>query len=160
MVGFKLENTLTDHGHVARGVCEVDSSGYLTGIKERTEIKKFEDGAKYCENGEKWVDIPEGSTVSMNTWGLTPSIFEELEKKFPIFLEENQNNILKAEYFLPSVVDSLIAEDKAKVKVLTSEEQWYGFTYKDDKPIVKAAIMNLVNDGVYPVKLWGEENEK
>ncbi|MGV8983101.1 nucleotidyltransferase family protein [Clostridium sp.] len=160
MVGFKLENTLTEHGQVARGVCEVDSHGYLSAIKERTQIKKFEEGAKYTEDGENWVAIPEGSTVSMNTWGLAPSIFEELEKKFLIFLEENKNNILKAEYFLPSVIDSLIAEDKAKVKVLTSEEQWYGVTYKEDKPIVKAAIRNLVGKGIYPVKLWGEENEK
>jgi choline kinase len=160
MVGFKLENTLTDHGHVARGVCEVDSSGYLTSIKERTQIQRFEDGAKYTEDGEHWVAIPEGSTVSMNTWGLTPIIFEELEKKFPIFLEENKNNILKAEYLLPCLIDSLIAEDKAKVEVLTSEEQWYGVTYKEDKAIVKTAIMNLVDKGEYPVNLWGKENEK
>jgi hypothetical protein len=160
MVGFKLENTLTENGHVARGVCEVDSHGYLSAIKERTQIEKFEKGARYTEDGEIWVDIPEGSTVSMNTWGLTTSIFEELEKKFPIFLEENKNNILKAEYLLPSVIDSLISEDKVKVKVLTSEDQWYGVTYKEDKPVVRAAIMNLVRKGIYPEKLWGTENEK
>jgi len=159
MVGFKLENTLTNHGHVARGVCEVDSLGYLKGIKERTKIEKFGDVTKYTENGKNWVDISKGSTVSMNTWGFTPSIFEELENKFPIFLEENKNNILKAEYFLPTVVDSLIAEGKAKVKVITSEEQWYGVTYKEDKPTVKAAIMNLVDKGIYPVKLWGNKME-
>jgi UTP-glucose-1-phosphate uridylyltransferase len=159
MVGFRLENTLTDHGHVARGVCEVDEAGYLKGIKERTQIKKFEDGAKYTDDGKAWVSISAGSTVSMNTWGFTPSIFEELEKKFSIFLEENKNNLLKAEYFLPSVVDSLISEGKAKVKVLTSEEQWYGVTYKEDKPIVKAAIIKLVNNGIYSENLWGEKNE-
>jgi len=160
MVGFKLEKTLTDHGHVARGVCEVDNFGYLTGIKERTKIMKFQDGAKYTEEVGNWIAIPEGSTVSMNTWGLTPSIFEELEKRFPIFLEEKKNDILKAEYLLPCVVDSLIAEAKAKVKVLTSEEQWYGVTYKEDKPIVKAAIMNLVDKSIYPMNLWGKEHEK
>jgi UTP-glucose-1-phosphate uridylyltransferase len=160
MVGFKLENTLTKHGHVARGVCEVDSHGYLSAIKERTQIEKFENGAMYTEDRESWVSIPKDSTVSMNTWGLMPSIFKELEKKFPIFLEANKDNILKAEYLLPTVIDSLISEDKVKVKVLTSEEQWYGVTYKEDKPVVKAAIMNLVRKSVYPAKLWGTENEK
>jgi len=156
MIGFKLENTLTENGHVARGICQVDNSGYLTEIKERTEIKKFNDGAKYHEDEETWVQIPTGSTVSMNTWGLTPSIFEELEKRFPIFLEENKNQILKAEFFLPTVVDNLIHENKAKVRVLTSEEQWYGVTYKEDREIVKAAIKNLVDKGLYPVNLWGK----
>ena len=156
MIGFKLENTLTENGYVARGICQVDSSGYLTEIKERTEIKKFKDGAKYHEDEETWVQIPAGSIVSMNTWGLTPSIFEELEKRFPIFLEENKNQILKAEFFLPTVVDNLIHENKAKVRVLTSEEQWYGVTYKEDREIVKAAIKNLVDKGLYPVNLWGK----
>ncbi|MBZ9685297.1 nucleotidyltransferase [Clostridium estertheticum] len=160
MVGFKLENTLTDNGHVARGVCSVDECGYLNGIKERTRIKKYKDGAKYTEDGENWVKLPEGSTVSMNTWGFTPSIFDELEKKFPEFLEKNKNNLPKAEYFLPMVIDDLIAENKAKVKVLTSSEQWYGVTYKEDKPTIKAAIMQLVNKGVYPINLWGYGNEE
>jgi hypothetical protein len=155
MVGFKLENTLTKHGHVTRGVCEVDSHGYLTGVKERTQIEKFEKGAKFTDEVGNLVAIPEGSIASMNTWGLTPSIFEELEKKFSIFLEENKNNILKAEYLLPGVIDSLIAEHKVKVKVLASENQWYGVTYKEDNPVVKAAIMNLVEKGIYKVKLWG-----
>lgn len=160
MAGFKVENTLTDHGYVARGVCVVDEYGYLNCIKERTQIKRFEDGAKYTEDGESFIKIPEGSTVSMNTWGFTPSIFDELEKKFPQFLEENKENLLKAEYFLPSIVDSLIAENVAKVKVLTTCEQWYGVTYKEDKPIVKTMIMQLVCKGVYPIKLWGDKNEK
>lgn len=160
IVGFKLENTLTDQGHVARAICVVDEFGYLKGIKERTQIKRFQEGVKYTEDGESYIVIPEGSTVSMNTWSFTPSIFHELEKKFPQFLEENKENILKAEYFLPSIIDSLIAENKAKVKVLTSWEQWYGVTYKEDKPIVKTMIMKLVNNGVYPIKLWGNENEK
>jgi len=160
MVGFKLENTLTDQGHVARGICVVDEFGYLKGIKERTQIKRFQEGVRYTEDGESYNVIQEGSTVSMNTWGFTPSIFEELGKKFSQFLEENKENILKAEYFLPSIIDSLIAENKAKVKVLTSLEQWYGVTYKEDKLVVKAMIMQLVDKSVYPIKLWGNENEK
>lgn len=154
MVGFILENTLTDHGHVARGVCTLDNEGYLKDINERTKIQKFGNIAKYTEDDDIWIEIPEGSTVSMNTWGFTPSIFNEIEARFPKFLEESKNNPLKAEFFLPSVVDSLIYEKKAKVKVLTSKEQWYGVTYKEDKPLVKKAIQKLVDDGVYPENLW------
>ncbi len=154
MVGFRLENTLTENGHVARGVCTVDSDGYLKGIHERTKIQSFKDGTKYTEDGENWVLIPEGSTVSMNMWGFTPSIFNELKARFPKFLKENEKNLEKAEYFLPSVVDSLISSDKAVVKVLPSEERWYGVTYRDDKPVVKKAISDMVKRGVYPSNLW------
>lgn len=154
MVGFILENTLTEHGHVARGVCTVDSEGYLIDINERTKIKKFGKVTKYTEDDENWVVIPEGSIVSMNTWGFTPSFFKELEARFPQFLESNKDNLLKAEYFLPSVVDSLITEKKAKVKVLPSNERWYGVTYREDKPVVKQAISTLIQQGIYPEKLW------
>jgi UTP-glucose-1-phosphate uridylyltransferase len=154
MVGFVLENTLTDNGHVARGVCTLDSEGYLKSINERTKIKKFGNTAKYTEDDTNWIEIPEESTVSMNTWGFTPSIFNEIEHRFPKFLEESKENPLKAEFFLPSVVDELISEDKAKVKVLTSKEQWYGVTYKEDKAFVKKAIKKLVDNGVYPENLW------
>ncbi|MPN37423.1 hypothetical protein SDC9_184941 [bioreactor metagenome] len=95
----------------------------------------------------------------MNAWGLTPSIFGELEKKFIIFLEEKQDEILKAEYFLPTVIDSLIHDNKAKVKVLKSEEQWYGVTYKEDRQIINTAILKLVHKGIYPANLWGKQDE-
>lgn len=154
LAGFQLENTLTEHGHVARGVCTVDDEGNLLEIHERTKIQKFADAAKYTEDGETWVDIPAGSTVSMNTWGFNPSIFTELEGRFPLFLSENTGSILKAEYFLPTVVDQLISERKANVKVLKSRERWYGVTYREDKPIVKQAVFDLVSRGVYPQNLW------
>ncbi len=154
MVGFKLGNTLTEHGHVARGVCNVDADGYLSGIQERTKIQRFKDGAKYTEDGANWILIPENSTVSMNTWGFTPSIFGELETRFPKFLKENADNLQKAEFFIPSVVDSLIKENRARVTVLTSHERWYGVTYQEDKPVVKQAISNLIRQGAYPEKLW------
>lgn len=157
MIGFQLENTLTEHGTVARGVCTVDYYNYLVDITERTKIKKFGNEAKYTEDGENWIGIPKESTVSMNTWGFTPSIFKELEAGFMKFLEENEANILKAEYFIPSVVDSLIKEGKAKVKVLKSKEQWYGVTYKEDKPMVHEAINKLIKSGIYPEKLWGSK---
>jgi dTDP-glucose pyrophosphorylase len=154
MVGFMIENTLTENGHVARGVCTVDNEGYLNEIYERTQIEKFGDVAKYTEDNHTWNEIPKGSTVSMNIWGFTPSIFSELEANFPKFLEASKGNPLKAEYFLPTVVDSLIAEGKAKVKVLSSKEKWYGVTYQEDKPQVKEAIRKLIENKTYPEKLW------
>ena len=108
MVGFILENTLTEHGHVARGVCTIDEEGYLEKIIERTKIKKFDSSSKYTEDDVNWIEIPEGSIVSMNTWGFTPSIFKELENRFSQFLNSEKESILSAEYFLPSVIDSLI----------------------------------------------------
>jgi choline kinase len=156
MVGFILENTLTEHGHVARGVCALDENGYLKEIHERTKIMKFGDITKYSEDEVNWIVIPEGSIVSMNIWGFTPSFFKELEARFPKFLEASKENILKAEYFLPSVVDSLIYENKANVKVLPSKERWYGVTYQEDKPLVNEAVNNLIKQGVYPEKLWEE----
>ncbi len=160
MVGFLLENTLTDHGHVARGICTVDSEGYLKEIHERTQIKKFGCEAKYTEDNNTWIQIPLESTVSMNIWGFTPSFFSALEARFPKFLEGIKENPLKAEYFLPSVVDSLIAEGKARVKVLNTKEQWHGVTYQEDKPLVKEAIRKLIEKGIYPEKLWKDSYGK
>ncbi|MBO5407865.1 MAG: nucleotidyltransferase [Clostridia bacterium] len=153
MMGFILENTLTDNGSVARGICEVSADGFLKQITERTKIQKFEDATKFEENGI-WTPIPKGSFVSMNTWGFTTSIFDELEARFPKFLEESQSNILKAEYFLPSVVDALIQEKKADVRVVPCQEKWYGVTYKEDKQPVMEAIQKMVDSGIYPAKLW------
>lgn len=156
MVGYILENTLTDHGHVARGVCVTDDNGYLTGINERTRIEKRNGGAEYTEDdGETWVRIPEHSIVSMNMWGFHKSILKEIEDRFTAFLDANlKTNPLKCEYFLPSVVGELLAEDKATVKVLTSEDRWYGVTYKEDKEMVMQAIQGLKDAGLYPQKLW------
>lgn len=156
MVGFKINNTLTENGTVARGVCTLNQEGNLEDIHERTAIKAFEEGPKYTEDGEIWIDIANDAIVSMNTWGFTPSIFEQLDTRFETFLEDQKHNLLKAEYFLPSVVDQLIKENLAEVKVVVSDEQWYGVTYKEDKEKVQAAIMQMVETGVYPVNLWGK----
>lgn len=158
MVGYKLENTLTDNGHVARGVCVTDEEGHLVKINERTHIEKREGGAAYTEDdGKTWVEIPEGSTVSMNMWGFSTSILKELKDRFAKFLDENlEGNPLKCEYFLPFVVDELLTEKKATVKVLKSMDKWYGVTYKEDKPVVVAAIQKLKDEGLYPQKLWEE----
>ena len=156
MVGYVLENTLTEHGHVARGVCTVDRDGSLVEIHERTRIEKFGQGARYTEDGENWIEIPRGSIVSMNMWGFTPSLFSELHARFPQFLQENSANILKAEYFLPEVVGALIKENKASAKVLSTDERWLGVTYRQDVPRVKRGIRELIRQGVYPESLWGD----
>jgi hypothetical protein len=156
MVGYMLKNTLTEHGHVARGVCMVNQDGFLVEIRERTRIEQFGQIVKYTEDGETWVEIPGESVVSMNMWGFTPSLFPELEARFRHFLQENRDNIQRAEYFLPDVVGDLIRENKARVRVLSTNERWFGVTYKQDKPRVKQAIRDLIRQGVYPENLWGE----
>ena len=155
MVGFRLDNTLTEHGHVARGVCTVDERGHLLGVRERTRIQRFGDSARYTEDGDTWIEIPGETTVSLNMWGFTPSLFAELEARFLPFLEGNADNILKAEYFLPEAVGGLVREGKATVKVLSTDERWFGVTYKADKPVVEQAVRELIRRGVYPENLWG-----
>jgi hypothetical protein len=157
MVGYQLENTLTENGHVARGVCVTDEEGHLVKINERTHIEKRGEESAYTEDdGATWTVIPKGSTVSMNMWGFSASILKELQARFRLFLEENlEKNPLKCEYFLPFVVDELLLEGRATVKVLKSADKWYGVTYKEDKPMVVAAVRALKEQGLYPQQLWG-----
>lgn len=156
MVGYVLENTLTENGHVARGICVTDENGFLTDIHERTHIERRGDETAYTEDeGKTWTVIPRGSVVSMNMWGFSRSMLQELKNGFPRFLEENLPvNPLKCEYFLPFAVDDLIKEGKASVQVLKTEDRWYGVTYKEDKPVVVQAIRDLKAAGLYPEKLW------
>ena len=154
MAGYVLENTLSEHGTVSRGVCEVTPQGYLAQVRERTKIKSFDDAVKYTENGEDWVTIPANSTVSMNMWGFTTSFFDELERRFPRFLTENAANLTKAELYLPAVVNQLLDEGKAAVKVLPVQEKWFGVTYPEDRESVQEAIRGLVRQGIYPENLW------
>ena len=156
MVGYRLENTLTENGHVARGVCVTDEDGYLKEINERTRIEKRGENAAYTEDdGATWTDLAADTTVSMNMWGFTDSILGELKARFAAFLKENvEKNPLKCEYFLPFVVDELLGEGKADVKVLKSMDKWYGVTYKEDKPVVVAAIQKMKEEGRYPRNLW------
>lgn len=153
MAGFVLENTLTENGTVARGICKVDDNDNLVSITERTSIKKFEDSTKYMEDNNRWIDIKEGSIVSMNIWGFRETIFKELENDFVEFLNKRKENILKSEFYIPSVVDKMVKDKKANVKVLVSREQWYGVTYKEDKENVCKNINRLMGN-VYPDKLW------
>ena len=152
MVGYKLENTLTENGHVARGVCVTDEEGHLQKIHERTHIERHEGSVAYTEDeGKTWTALPQDSTVSMNMWGFSESIMKELKARFPKFLEENLPvNPMKCEYFLPFVVDELLGENKATVKVLKSMDKCYGVTYKEDKPVVVAAIQRMKDEGLYP----------
>lgn len=156
MVGYIMENTLTENGHVARGVCRIDESGHLMEIHERTRIEKRGNETAYTEDeGATWVTIPEGSIASMNMWGFQQNLMEELEKRFPAFLEKNLSaNPLKCEFFLPSAVQQLMEEGKAEVAVLKSEDRWYGVTYKEDKETVMKAIADFKAQGVYPKQLW------
>lgn len=156
MVGYKLKNTLTDNGHVSRGVCITDQNGYLQGIQERTHIEKRDGGAAYTEDGgASWTELPEDAIVSMNMWGFSEGILQELKQRFTVFLEENlKKDPMKCEYFLPFVVDELLREKKAVVQVLKSADKWYGVTYKEDKPVVEKAVQTLKDQGVYPQSLW------
>ncbi len=156
MVGYKLENTLTENGHVARGICTIDENNYLVKVEERTRIERKGDGAAFTENdGATWTPVATDSIVSMNLWGFSASFLEEIKAGFAAFLEEGlQKNPLKCEYFLPTVVTNLLNADKATVTVLTSQDKWYGVTYKEDKPVVVNAIKMMKENGVYPEKVW------
>ena len=158
MVGYKLENTVTDNGHVARGLCSTNADGELTGIFERTRIEKRDGGIAYSEDdGQTWVPVSGDTLVSMNMWGFTRSILDEIKAGFPAFLEEGiAKNPMKCEYFLPSVVSGLLEEGRATVAVLESADKWYGVTYKEDKPVVMEAIKKMKEEGLYPETLWGD----
>ena len=155
MVGYLLGNTVTDNGSVARGVCCVDEKGNLADIVERLRIEKYEGGIHFTEDGENWTDLTSDTIVSMNMWGFTPSFLDRLSEQFPEFLENQlPQNPPKAEFLLPRSVDALLKEGKAEVKVLKSEDRWYGVTYAADKPMVVAALAELTRQGKYPDGLW------
>ncbi len=156
MVGYLLGNTVTEHGHVARGVCVEDENNYLVTVTERTRIEKDGENARFTEDdGQTWEPLSGNTIVSMNLWGLSASFMAEAEARFSAFLDKALvENPLKGEYFLPSVISALIEEGKARAKVLRSADKWYGVTYQADKPVVVAAIAEKTAAGVYPEKLW------
>ena len=154
MVGYRVRNTVTENGSVARGVCEVEN-GLLTGVTERTKIFKDGNNAKYTEDGETFVALPGDTIVSMNFWGFTPKMLRELDARFPAFLDNALvSNPLKGEYFLPSVVNDQLKAGTASVRVLPCEETWYGVTYREDLASVKDAIANMKKQGIYSENLW------
>jgi hypothetical protein len=154
MVGYRLENTLSEHGTVGRGVCEATPDGYLVGIRELLKIKRFPEGIRHTEDGLNWTPLDPASWTSMNFWGFTPALFGELEGRFPAFLRRNAANILKAEFLIPEVVGELLREGRARVRVLPTRERWFGVTYPEDRPVFRSAILELVEAGVYPRELW------
>ena len=157
MVGYLLGNTVTENGSVARGICVTDGNGLLTTIAEQTRIEMYEGGIHYTEDdGATWIDAPASTVVSMNMWGYTPAMLDELDARFPAFLEKALvENPAKAEFFLPLAVEQLLREEKATVKVLESPDKWYGVTYAADKPQVVAALKEMTEKGLYPDGLWG-----
>ena len=155
MIGYELKNTITENGHVSRGVCDVTDGGYLKDIVERTKIMRRDGGIQYTEDGESWVTLPEDTVVSMNFWGFSKDMMTEMVAGFPEFLDEAlKTNPLKGEYFLPGVVDTLLKEEKARVRVLRSRDKWYGVTYKEDKQTVVDALQAMKDKGLYPDVLW------
>lgn len=156
MVSYLLKNTITENGHVARGVCSVDENGYLSDIVERTKIMRVDGKIAYTEDEENWTQLADDTPVSMNFWGYTGEMMDELVNRFAGFLDEAlKTNPEKAEYFIPKVTDELIKEGKATCKVLTSRDRWYGVTYKEDKQVVMDALQSLKDKGLYPEVLWG-----
>ena len=159
MVGYEVQNTLTDKGTVTRGVCEVNEEGYLSHITERGKIKWQGEAVVFTEDeGATWENIPIGTTVSMNCWLFTESFLDVLEKGFTGFLKEDlPKNPLKSEWLLPRSVDHLLVEGKATVEVLKSVDQWYGVTYQEDRDMVINAMEKLKEDGLYPRELWASK---
>ena len=154
MVGYLLRNAMTDNGYVARGVCET-KNGFLTGVTERTHIEKRGNDAAYTEDGEHFVPLSGDTIVSMNLWGFSPMILEEIERRFPIFLRENlAKNPLKCEFYLPSVANAQIQENTATIRVLHTDETWYGVTYREDLASVQEAIAKMRAEGKYPEHLF------
>ncbi|MCD5417198.1 nucleotidyltransferase [Candidatus Bipolaricaulota bacterium] len=154
LIGYELEKTLSEHGHVTRGLCAVDQNGFLVRIDERSHIQKFDEVIKYSEDRVHWTEIEAGTVASMNMWGFVPGLFSELETRFFSFLHEKRDEIEKAEFLLPTVIGHLRQEKKARVKVLFTSERWFGVTYQRDRAQAKEAIADLIRQGLYPERLW------
>ncbi len=155
MIGFALRNTLTENGSVARGICTMDESGYLTALTERTHIISTVDGPMFTMDEQVYHRLPEDVPVSMNMFGFTPSLLDEMKRTFPAFHEKAMaENPLKGEFFLPGVVGGMLEKDAATVRVLPCPDRWYGVTHRDDKPKVVAALKQMADDGLYPTPLW------
>lgn len=158
LVGYYLKNTLSDFGTVSRGVCQTDADGFLTSVTERTAIERKADGkVRFTENGAE-CEVSDESLVSMNFWGFTPDWFDYSDAIFRTFLDsEAVKTNLKAEFFIPYVADVLIRRGDAAFKVLSCDAKWFGVTYKEDRPLVVERIARLIEEGVYPRSLWGQE---
>lgn len=153
MVGYRVGNTLSESGTVARGVCETDENDNLTGVVERTQVKRIDEKVSYQDDNGSWTSIEDNTPVSMNMWGFTPDYFKHSDEYFVKFLKENQDNI-KAEFYIPLLVNELIVSNTVTVKVLDTPSKWFGVTYAEDRPAVVAKLQELADEGVYPTPLW------
>lgn len=153
MIGYIISNTLSDHGTVNRGVAAMDDKHMLTAVHERHKVRRVDGVIHYLGEDEQLHSLKDNDLVSMNFWGFHPSLFEEIRKDFVQFVQDHQDQP-KAEFYIPLFVDNYINDGKVEVKVLVSEDRWYGVTYKDDKPIVQEAFSKLVEEGRYPSPLW------
>lgn len=155
MVGFRVGNTLSENGTVARGICSKDDNGNLTTVVERTEIMRVDGPVCYKDEDGKWVPVEDNTPVSMNMWGFTPDYFEHSEEYFKEFLSDPKNmENLKAEFFIPLMVNKLINENTSTVKVLDTTSKWFGVTYSADRQDTVDRIQKLIDEGVYPAKLF------
>jgi len=155
MVGFVLRNTLSDFGSVARGVCQVSGDGYLEHIAELTKVERDGNGARNTDAAGKVTKLTGDEPVSMNYWGFTPKVFDQLRENFEKFLESSGTD-LKSECYIPNTVGELVRAGQARVKVLHSRDSWFGVTYREDRPRVVESIRGLIAKGTYPEKLWPE----
>ena len=156
MVGFRLGNTLSEHGPVARGICEAGRDDWLIAVEELTGIEKTATGARHAAGDGSVRQFIGSELVSMNMWGFTPSIFGHLDERFRVFLGDSGSEG-NAEFFVPTVVNDLIAEQLARVRVLRTDGSWFGVTYRGDLPRVLESVREFIDKGVYPRELWGEK---
>ena len=155
MVGFRVDNTLSESGTVSRGVCEYDDNHHLTSVVERTKIQRIDGVVKYLDENDEWVALPDNTPVSMNFWGFTPDYFAHSNEFFKTFLSDEKNMTnLKSEFFIPLMVDKLIKDGTATCEVLDTTSKWFGVTYPEDRPEVVAKFEKLSADGVYPEKMF------
>lgn len=153
-IGYPVENTLTDHGSVTRGVCTVNSDGSLVRIDERTNVRRFEKTVKASDDNEHWLDIPLRTLVSMNMWGFSPTLFAELDARFRQFLARDSQTLETAEYPLPEVIGDLVQEGRAHITVIPTSEQWLGVTHREDRATAQQGIRDLIARRIYPENLW------
>ncbi len=153
MMAYRLGNTLSENGAVSRGVCAVDDQGFLSDVTERTQIERFDTGIAFVDEAGTHHSLGDRTPVSMNFWGFHPTVFEAIESQFKAFVMSNLDKP-RSEFYIPTVVNTLIESGKIKVRVLNSESQWYGVTYPDDKATVQAALAQFATDGAYPKGLF------
>jgi UTP-glucose-1-phosphate uridylyltransferase len=157
MVGYHVANTLSEYGAVSRGVCQGDADAGLIDVVERTHIERLPEGIAYKNEEGVFIPLPGETIVSMNFWGFTPSFFRYLQSGFTRFMEINSEN-LRSEFYIPSMVNQMIIEKRAGVRILECDSRWFGMTYKEDRETVVRSIRELVSQGVYPENLWGSSN--